>query len=46
MGEAEFDCGDDGMRSMAIFCAQLLKEGIKFSVVCRGTKHIVKMTGY
>ena len=46
MGEAEFDCGDEGIKSMAVFCATLVREGIRFNVVDKGTRFLVKMTGY
>jgi len=46
MREVEFDCGDDGVKAMAIFCAQLTREGITFRVTDKGTRYIVCLLGF
>lgn len=45
-GEVEFDCGEDGVKAMAVFCAQLVREGIFFKVVDKSSRFIVYLTGF
>lgn len=42
----EFDCGPEGIKDMAIFCAQLQREGIRFKTTMRGGTYIVTLIGF